>query len=141
MEINEYVRTEDYEHIRSMIAKIIDIKGDYIYLDIDKNTNVVWTFDSITKHSKDIIDLLECNDIIVIEYYVSAYKKRIIRKFIVNKCINNYITFENVHCNWSMTFEKNKWNWNESKGFNPKIISVLTKEQYIQNAYTIEKER
>lgn len=112
MEINEYVRADI-----SVIAKVIDICKDGSYeLDIEFETDyIVYDF-NITKHSKDIIDLIEVGD------YVNG---REVTSFGYD--YNDKIIYVNtISC---LSFE------------NDEIKSVLTKEQFEANVYTIEKER
>ena len=114
MEINvgEFVRTDI-----NVIAKVIDICKDGSYeLDIEFETDyIVYDF-NITKHSKDIIDLIEVGD------YVNGHK------------------VDEVSVEQKALWLENRKYFNES--INDKDIkSILTHEQFESNAYTIEKER
>ena len=64
MKVKDYVRTKDYQNIRSRIGKIIRQDGKYYYLDIDEDTQMVWEKDTILKSSPNIIDLIEEVDIV-----------------------------------------------------------------------------
>ena len=70
MKVKDYVRTKDYQNIRSRIGKIIRQDGKYYYLDIDEDTQMVWEKDTILKSSPNIIDLIEVGDILVIKDFV-----------------------------------------------------------------------
>lgn len=93
--------------------------------------------------SDNVIDLIKDGDIVNIEYYVSKYKRRIIRLFECSlfECKDEsdiLVVFENKHGNWY--YGKNKKEWIESKGYNPKIKSIITKEQFEQKSYRINEE-
>ena len=66
MKVGDYVRTKDYQNIRSRIGKIIKQDEKYYYLDIDENTQTVWEEDIVLKSSPNIIDLIEVGDILTI---------------------------------------------------------------------------
>ena len=78
MKVGDYVRTKDYQNIRSRIGKIIKQDGKYYYLDIDENTQMVWEEDTIIKSSPNIIDLIEVGDyvngVIVTQSYIDNIK-------------------------------------------------------------------
>ena len=90
----------------------------------------------IIKHSKNIIDLIEDEDTIVLEYYVRKFGKRIQRKFEATIFEDKKIYFDNNHC--SFTYDKEQNKWLDSKGFNPKIIEVVTKEMFNSVKYEVE---
>jgi hypothetical protein len=100
MNVGYYVRTKDYSNISSKIGKIIKVDGNYYYLDIDKNTNMVWEKDTISKSSPQIIDLIEVGD------YVNGRKVSKInldRTLNKEKCIlcadTNYDCLDTVYKN------------------------------------------
>lgn len=100
IKVGEYVRTD-----RGNIGKIIEKRfaehiptGSVITKYLLDTGN--WTTDLyIKKHRKNITDLIENEDFVVIEYKSPKYRERIARKFQVFK-INNYINFENQHCSF-----------------------------------------
>lgn len=122
IEIGDFVRTEK--------GKIFKYGKGRTYL--GKNNKIV-------NHSKDITDLIEDDDIVIVEYYVARFRERISRMF---ECTlykgedGEYIIFENKHCDW--WYNKTKKEWVESKGFNPKIKSIVTKEAYRNIEYRLE---
>lgn len=88
------------------------------------------------KASYNIIDLIEDDDIAIIEYYVSKYRQRINRRFecsLFKSKEDDFVIFENKHCDW--WYDKNKKEWVMAKGYNPKIKSIVTKEQFSQMEY------
>lgn len=91
----------------------------------------------IVNHAFNIINLIEDKDLATLEYYIAKYRKRITRIFDISK-INNIIKFENLHCDFMYDLDKNKWI--NGKGYNVKIKTILTKEQYQANCYTVEVE-
>ena len=90
----------------------------------------------IKKHSFNLIDLLETDDIVVLEYYVKKFGKRITRKFEVFKCYA-LIKFNNTHCDFLYDLNEKKWTEEE---YDIQIISILTHEQYEQNCYKVKGE-
>lgn len=68
LKIGMFVRTKNNSYIPSEIAQIIKMDDKYIYLDIDKDSNVVWEYpEYIEKASFNIIDLIKVGD------YVNGY--------------------------------------------------------------------
>lgn len=92
--------------------------------------------DEITKHSFNIIDLLETDDIVVLEYYVEKYGKRIIRKFEAFK-YDTLIKFNNIHCDFLYDLNEKKWTEEE---YDIQIKQILTHEQFEANAYKVRGE-
>lgn len=90
----------------------------------------------ITKHSKNIIDLIEDEDIVILEYKSPKYRERITRRFEVSK-IDDDISFENAHCNFRCKIGDKKIKDNICK--NIKIKSVVTKEQFKNIEYIVEE--
>jgi hypothetical protein len=75
MKVGEYVRTKDYQNIRSRIGKIIKQDEKYYYLDIDEDTQMVWEEDTVLKSSLNIIDLIEVGDYVNGEKVINIMKK------------------------------------------------------------------
>ena len=126
MEINvdDYVRDKN-----GRIGKVFDITNEPsvdIGIGIMPEANAVWIDkdkinylyqEDITKHSKDIIDLIEVGDYVNgLEVYETGIFGHNGKKFC--RIYGNVAPFYNEY-----------------------IKSVLTKEQFEANAYTIEKER
>ena len=139
MEIGEYVRTKD--------GIIGTLYGNYAYdenqLAILTKTNengVEYTSeyskDDIIKSSPNIIDLIEENDLVKIEYYAPSYEERITRIFVVDFKNKNDIAFENSHCN--LNIFDNKWSNNDIK-LNPVIKGIITHEQIESMEYKVKE--
>lgn len=112
LRVNDYVRTKDYQNIRSRIGKIIRQDGKYYYLDIDEDTQMVWEKDTILKSSPNIIDLIEVGD------YVNGY-------LVIEKDINNelrYIDLKDRNMKYVKYLD---------------IKSIVTKEQFSCMEYKI----
>ena len=90
----------------------------------------------IVKHSKNIIDLIEDEDIVILEYKTPKYRERIERKFIVCK-IDDFINFENRNCNFTYKVGDKKIVDKICK--NIKIKGILTTEQFNNEYYRLEK--
>ena len=88
----------------------------------------------IKKHSFNLIDLLETDDIVVLEYYVEKYGKRITRKFEAFK-YDTLIKFNNIHCDFLYDLNEKKWTEEE---YDIQIKQILTHELYEANCYKVE---
>lgn len=86
------------------------------------------------KHSKNIIDLIEDEDIVILEYKTPRYQERITRKFEISK-IEEYINFENKHCSFWCKVGDKKIVDNICK--NIKIKAIVTKEQFKNVMYEV----
>ena len=91
---------------------------------------------SIVKHSPNIIDLIEDEDFVILEYKSPKYRKRVKRIFGVSK-IGEYIRFENVHCVFDCKVGDKKIIDNICK--NVKIKSIVTHEQFQSVEYRLEE--
>lgn len=125
MEINvgEYVRDKN-----GRVGKVFDITNEPsvdVGIGIIPEVNAVWIDkdkinylyqEEITKHSKDIIDLIEVGDYVNGRLVVS----------IMYDAEDRILGIETLGC---LLFE------------NDEIRAILTKQQFEANAYTIEKER
>lgn len=80
MKVGDYVRTKDYQNIRSRIGKIIKQDEKYYYLDIDEDTQMVWEEDTVLISSSNIIDLIEIGDYVngkqVIDFMLENGKRK-----------------------------------------------------------------
>ena len=118
IEVGEYVRTKD-----GYIFKIVDIDNIFIYVDKEvryiEETNTFIDYikkSSVVKHSKDIIDLIEVGD------YVNGYK-------VIAKSDDGYIEILTDDIEQGELLEKQD------------IKTILTKEQYQANCYTVERRK
>lgn len=130
IKVGEYVRTNN-----GLIGQVVQIT-DYSYVIRIYNGAEYVVRATITKHSFNLIDLLETDDIVVLEYYVKKFGKRITRKFEVFKCYA-LIKFNNTHCDFLYDLNEKKWTEEE---YDIQIISILTHEQYEQNCYKVKGE-
>ena len=94
------------------------------------------TKNDILKHSPNLIDVLDEEDLVEIEYYAPRYKKRLKRVFEVEYTSGKgTITFYNAH----MQLNVFDYEWgNNNKKYKPKIKSILTKEQYKERCYMVK---
>lgn len=132
IQVGEYIRTKD-----GYIGKCQKI--DVYYGDILIRTElkrIINDFEVI-KHSSNILDLIEKGDFVKLEYYVAKYKKRITRFFEISKIDGwQFVGFENEHCHFTYDLEKNRWL--DGKGYNPKIKSIVTKQQMEAMEYEVK---
>lgn len=90
------------------------------------------------KASDDILDLLEVDDFVRIEYYAPRGDQRVCRLFQVDSIIGGYlICLECSHMNFTLC--DNKFSDNDIKLYNPVIKSIITKERIKSIEYTFEK--
>ena len=136
MNVGDYVRT-----INGIIAKIESKRdyttGDYIGGENDFFLNVNHSYqdyDRIVKSSPNIIDLIEENDLITIEYYSLRYSERVTRLFEVTYKDDEYIVLDNAKC--SFMLKNNDFN-RKDKQLEPIIKSIVTKEQFSQMEYKV----
>ena len=125
IKVGEYIRTEFGE-----IGQVFAIEENpkrYFYDEYGNNV----IENSIVKHSPNLIDIIEDNDFCKIEFYSPRYKKRGTRIFEVSK-IDEYITFENMHCDLFM--KNGEWG-NHDKDLNPIIKELYTKEMMDSISY------
>lgn len=135
IKVGEYIRNNE-----GYIGKIIKIekntKRDCDTYYVCDSCMASGFYEQIKKCSKNIIELLEDNDIVTLEYYVAKYRIRITRIFEISKVLKlNCIKFNNVHCDFLYNVEENKWI--NGRGYNVKIKKILTKEQFEQNLYKV----
>lgn len=145
IEVGEYVRTKDgqiykiedgtefYEDsVNVGIGIIPEVDGIWV----DKEHFTYIDKRQIVKHSKNIIDLIEDEDIVILEYKTPKYRERTERKFIVCK-IDDFINFENRNCNFTYKVGDKKIVDKICK--NIKIKGILTTEQFNNEYYRLEE--
>lgn len=119
IKVGDYVRTKD-----EGIAKVLEIKQSPLRYVIDKYENIVCEED-ITKHSKNIIDLIEVGDIVngmIVEEFDDEEGNLYLGFPIYDDALMNCIE--------------------ETRPLNTiDIKSILTHEQYKENAYEVEEEK
>lgn len=127
IKVNDYIRTSKGQ---------IDIFKEYGYeRTCVRCENKKYFTSDITKHSPNIIDLIEDEDIAIIEYYVPKYRQRITRIFECN-LFEDFVIFENRNCKW--WYNKSKKQWEQAKGYNPKIKAIVTHESFNSIKYEVE---
>ena len=109
IEVGEYIRTKN-----GKIDKVIN-NNCYMPQYIECEKSLLYKED-IVNHSKNLIDLIEEGD------FVNGYPVRRIPNF------NNEL------CN----FDLNTMEWTPLKNIDV-YYNILTKEQYMQNCYTVER--
>ncbi len=118
-EINMDIEVGDYVRSRNgSIGKVTKIEDDkYLY----ENKELITFIGNVVKHSKNIIDLIEVGDFVngnrVVDKYLYAGEKPVLE----TERIEN-----NVYCLCEGLCEGD-------------IREILTKEQYSQNCYTVER--
>lgn len=137
MKVGDYVRT-NYG-----IAKIVGSEAHDLIIHLDKEIMYdhidyisSCTHDEIIKSSSNIIDLIEENDLVRIEYYAPSYEERITRIFIIDFKNENDIAFENSHCN--LNIFDNEWSKHDIK-LNPVIKGIITHEQIESMEYKVKE--
>ena len=127
---NDYVKLNTGEITRSM--NISPIKGNKVYY---ANGDDYW-FDisAVRNFSSNIIELLEENDLLKIEYFSLRYKERVTRLFEVTYKDNKNINLDNEKCSFMLT--NNEFN-DEDKKLKPIIKSIVTHEQFSQMEYKV----
>ena len=114
-EINMNIEVGDYVRSRNgSIGKVTKIEDDkYLY----ENKELITFIGNVVKHSKNIIDLIEVGDFVngnrVVDKYSYAGEKPVLE---------------------TVGIEYNAYCLSEGD-----IREILTKEQYIQNCYTVER--
>ena len=140
IEVGEFVRTVDGKF--GIFDRYSSRKEDSIYKSPfncfvklqNRKTPLQCHRSYIVKHSKNIFKLLESEDIVILEYYVSKYRKRIKRKFEIFKA-RNLIRFDNIHCDF--LYDLNEQKFLDGKGFNVKIKGIVSKEQFEQVKFEV----
>ena len=135
-------------------CKVIQVEENYLLLDgkqcefiesVDYSIPPCYPSDeelekiksNILKASYNIIDLIEEKDFCEIEFYSERYKERVKRIFEVGYVARgeqSHISFENAHC--QLDIINGEWSKHD-KCLNPKIKSIVTKEQFESMSYEI----
>ena len=123
IEVGDYVRiNNDFRLIALGIGKVIRINQDTIYVRMNLDLPISLKTENITKHSKNIIDLIEPGDIVNNHYVKAVYLDGAV-KYIK---LDNAYSPEN-HFTGVRTYEDD-------------IETILTHEQYEQNCYKVKGE-
>lgn len=138
--VGDYIRTDD-----GYLAKVIEIESKaLIFCDnfIRKNrfgevTHIFIDDERITKHSPNIIELIEVGDLVEIEYLAPRYNERVTRLFEV-EYTNIHIAFKNTHCELMYALDNKEWAFGDKK-LKPIIKNIVTKEQFEKIMYRVEE--
>lgn len=136
IKVGDYIRTK-YGIITQIetIKDTVVLTNEFIDVHHRYNEGIIEKRD-IIKHSPNIIDLIEENDFVEIEYYSNRYKERVSRIFEVDFINENRdVCFENGHCRLNMIY--GEWS-NQDKLLNPIIKSIVTKEMFSSVEYRVE---
>ena len=103
--VGEYVRIDnDFRIIAIGIGKVVKINKDDVYVKMNFDLPILCSKDDISKHSKDILDVIENNDLveleiseefverdsnIIITKIGDVYTKKILQRDIDNGIISN----------------------------------------------------
>lgn len=107
---------------------------DTCFMPIDETR--IWKED-IIKSSPNIIDLIEENDLLKIEYFSLRYNERVTRLFEVDYMDAKFMCIKNSYCDFMLV---NKEFNEDDKKLNPIIKSVLTHEQFEAMQYVVGEE-
>jgi hypothetical protein len=118
IKVGDYVRIDnDFRIIALGIGKVIRTNQDTIYVKMNFEMPFSFKIEDITKHSKNIIDLIEVGD------YVNGYRiDNIINGVLVNRAVG-------IDRSGALT---------PIVQYEQDIKTILTKERYMQNCYTVE---
>lgn len=132
IEKDDYVKLNTGEIVRVIGIKENKLNKKAIYYGVYEQDWLDST--AVENFSKNIIDLIEDEDFVVLEYKSPKYRERITRIFEVSK-IDNFISFENQHCNFRCKVGDKKIVDKICK--NIKIKSIVTKEEFEKVEYKI----
>lgn len=114
IEVNEYVRTKD-----GKIDKVINSNFYMsIYVECEKG---LYLIESIVKHSKQLIDLIEVGDIVEIE---------LSEEFVEKKDKKKLIQIGDI-------YTKEKLQRDIDNGIITRILTILSYNQYMGNCYKV----
>ena len=92
------------------------------------------------RYSNNILDLLEEEDLVRIEYFSPRHNKRITRLFIVDEISNDrrFITINNVHMHFLIS--ENDFLGNDKK-LEPTIKSFIPREKLLESECNLTEEK
>lgn len=144
MKVGDYVRTKQgIEKIKVVEENFMGDENCIFYATNNKEWNGAYNGKyngftnrnrTIIKSSPNIIDLIEENDLITIEYYSLRYSERVTRLFEVTYKDDEYIVLDNAKC--SFMLKNNDFN-RKDKQLEPIIKSIVTKEQFESMEYKL----
>lgn len=116
IEVGEYIRTKNGLILKlneNNIVNIFNFDGENVYIDLEEE-GLYFEEDKIIKHSKNIIDLIEVNDIVTYWIDTQSY----------NGWVTNFVDIE--------LLKEMKENFIEED-----IKAIVTKERFEEMAYEI----
>ena len=118
IEVGEYIRVNNDNRNCIGIGKATRLVNESVYVNMNNKYNlpVCFQINNIVKHSKQLIDLIECGD------FVNGHKV----KAIYLNGATKYIKLDNAYKDGqgTRTYEEN-------------IETILTKESYMANCYKV----
>ena len=122
IEVGDYVRiNNDFRLIALGIGKVIRINQYTIYVKMNLDLPISLKTENITKHSKNIIDLIEPGDIV---------NGHCVRKVYLDGAVK-YMKLDNSH-----SVENN---FSGVRTYEDDIKTILTKEQMEANQYVVKR--
>nr|DAI65614.1 MAG TPA: hypothetical protein [Caudoviricetes sp.] len=121
IEVNEYVRINMDNRNCIGIGRVSRIVNETIYVNMNNKYNLPVSFqiDKIVKHSKQLIDLIGCGDIVNRHLIIDKYED-------VDEYGNDF---------WCLIIEDDSLLNRSIREEN--IQTILTKEQYLTNCYKV----
>jgi hypothetical protein len=121
IEVNEYVRINMDNRNCIGIGRVSRIVNETIYVNMNNKYNLPVSFqiDKIVKHSKQLIDLIVCGDIVNRHLIIDKYED-------VDEYGNDF---------WCLIIEDDSLLNRSIREEN--IQTILTKEQYLTNCYKV----
>ena len=121
IEVNEYVRINMDNRNCIGIGRVSRIVNETIYVNMNNKYNLPVSFqiDKIVKHSKQLIDLIGCGDIVNRHLIIDKYED-------IDEYGNDF---------WCLIIEDDSLLNRSIREEN--IQTILTKEQYLTNCYKV----
>ena len=125
IKVGEYVRVNsDFRLIALGIGEVIRISQDTIYVKMNLDLPIALKIENITKHSFNLIDLLEVGDILEIE---------LSEEFVERKDKKVFTRIGDVYTKEALQKDMDN-------GIIQEIKQILTHEQFESNAYKVKGE-
>lgn len=134
MKVGDYVRYYDLNvtEIGQIVGEVEDSEDVIVK---DREGEYFNHNKKFIKSSENIIDVIEKEDLVEIEYYSERYDERVTRLFRVESVIKKDISFHNSHC--QLNIFDGEWARHD-KHLKPIIKSIVTHEQIKNMKYRIE---
>ena len=138
LKVGMYIRLDRCQGIAKIDEYDDDIKRfklDKVIYDEYAEETFVLDESEVIKSSENIMDLIEENDLLSIEYYSPRYEERVTRLFEVDYRHNEYLRLKNTYCDFMLVNNEFR---ETDRSLNPIIKSVVTKEQFNSVKYEVE---